>query len=94
MDALRKMALEPARRLERRVPAMRRKGRVRPGADADLAVFDPERVVDRATFEEPGRFSEGMMYVLVNGVFVVRDGRLQDGVAPGRPVRAPIGRNQ
>jgi N-acyl-D-aspartate/D-glutamate deacylase len=91
MDALRKMTLMPAERLRKRVPAMKNKGRLRVGADADVTVFDPERVIDRATFEEPGRHSEGMRYVLVNGVFVVRDGRLQEGVAPGRPVRAPIG---
>jgi dihydroorotase len=90
MDALRKMTLMPAQRLEGRVPAMKNKGRVRVGADADLTVFDPERVVDRATFEEPGKFSEGMRYVLVNGVFVVRNGELQAGVSPGRPVRAPV----
>jgi dihydroorotase len=88
-DALRKMTLMPAQRLEGRVPAMRNKGRVRVGADADVAVFDPERVVDRSTFEEPGKHSEGMQHVLVNGVFVVRDGRLQEGASPGLPVRAP-----
>jgi N-acyl-D-aspartate/D-glutamate deacylase len=84
------MTLMPAQRLQRRVPAMRDKGRLRVGADADVTVFDPERVIDRATFEEPGKYSEGMRHVLVNGVFVVRDGQLQEGVAPGRPVRAPV----
>jgi N-acyl-D-aspartate/D-glutamate deacylase len=91
MDALRKMSLMPANRLEKRVPAMKNKGRIRVGADADITVFDPERVIDRATFENPGAYSEGIRYVLVNGVFVVRDGALQENVSPGRPVRAPIG---
>jgi N-acyl-D-aspartate/D-glutamate deacylase len=90
MDALRKMTLMPARRLERRVPAMKDKGRVRIGADADITLFDPERVVDRATFEKPGAYSEGIRHVLVNGVLVVRDGVLVEEVAPGRPVRAPF----
>lgn len=90
MDALRKMALMPAQRLERRVPEMKNKGRIRVGADADVVVFDPARIIDKATFDSPGTYSEGMMHVLVNGVFVVRDGRLQEGVSPGRPVRARI----
>jgi N-acyl-D-aspartate/D-glutamate deacylase len=90
MDALRKMTLMPAERLQRRVPAMKNKSRIRVGADADIVVFDPDRVVDRATFEDPGKHSEGMRFVLVNGVAVVRDGALQENVSPGRPVRAPI----
>ncbi len=90
MDALRKMTLMPAQRLEARVPAMKNKGRVRAGADADLTVFDPERVIDRATFEKPAQYSAGIQYVLVNGTLVVRDGALVTGVAPGRGIRAPI----
>ncbi len=90
MEALRKMTLMPAHRLERRVPEMKNKGRLRVGADADLAIFDPERVIDRSTYEEPGKYSEGMPYVLVNGVPVVRDGQLLSGLYPGRAVRAPI----
>ena len=69
---------------------MKRKGRLQVGADADVVVFDPGRVLDTATFDEPGKYSEGFRYVLVNGVAVVSDGRLRDGVSPGRPVRAPI----
>jgi hypothetical protein len=90
MEALRKMTLMPAQRLEDRVPAMKKKGRVQVGADADLVAFDPNRVIDRATFQEPTLSSEGMRYVLVNGLVVVRDGVVQDGVLPGRPVRAPV----
>jgi len=88
-EAIRKMTLMPAKRLEARVPMMRSKGRLRVGADADITVFDPEHVIDRSTFEEPGRYSEGIRFVLVEGQFVVRDGALQDG-APGQPIRAPI----
>jgi dihydroorotase len=54
MDALREMTVMPAQRLERRVPAMRKKGRIRAGADADVVVFDAARVIDRATFEQRG----------------------------------------
>jgi N-acyl-D-aspartate/D-glutamate deacylase len=89
MQALRKMTLMPAQRLESRAPQMRNKGRLRPGADADIVVFDPARVIDRATYEDPARYAEGMEYVLVSGEFVVRNGRVVEGATPGRPIRAP-----
>ena len=90
MDALRKMTLMPAQRLERLVPEMHNKGRLRVGADADLTIFDPATVIDTAAFGERAKYSEGFRYVLVAGVPVVADGKLQANVAPGRPVRAPI----
>jgi len=90
MDALTKMTLMPAERLERRVPSMRNKGRIRVGADADLTIFDPATIIDKSTFQEPAKYAEGVRFVLVNGVLVVKDGQLQSGVHPGRPVRAPI----
>lgn len=90
MDALRKMTIMPARRLERRVPAMKNKGRIRIGADADLTAFDPQRVADQSTYEQPARSSIGIKYVLVNGVPIVRNGQLEAGSLPGRPVRAPL----
>jgi dihydroorotase len=88
VDAIRKMTLMPAQRLEKAVPQMRTKGRVRVGSDADITIFDAARVIDRATFESPAQPSEGIVHVLVNGVFVVRDSRLVDGVRPGVAVRA------
>lgn len=88
MDAVRKSSLLPARRLESMAPEMRNKGRVKVGADADLIVFDPARVIDKATFQNAAQYSDGCRDVLVGGVFVVRDGKLQDGVAPGQPIRA------
>ena len=90
MDALRKMTLMPVQRLERRVPAMRDKGRLRAGADADIAVFDPATVRDASTYAQPALPSLGMRYVLVNGLVVVKDGKLQAGVSAGREIRAPI----
>jgi dihydroorotase len=90
MEALRKMTLMPAQRLEGRIPAMKNKGRIRIGADADITIFDPERVIDKATFREPTKYSEGIKYVLVHGVLVVKDGQLLSGDTPGRPVRAVI----
>lgn len=91
MDALRKMTIEPARRLEARVPGMRNKGRVRVGADADITVFDPETVIDRSTYMDATIPSAGIEYVLVNGVLVVEGGELVDGVRPGQAVRAEEG---
>jgi dihydroorotase len=87
MDAIRKMALLPAQRLEQWAPAFAAKGRIKPGADADLAIFDPATVIDRATYQQPATPSEGFRHVLVNGVPVVKDGALVTGVFPGRGVR-------
>ena len=90
MTALRKMTLLPAQRLEKRAPAFRDKGRVRVGADADITVFDAGRVIDKATFEEPLQYSEGIQFVLVDGVAVVKDGQFVKGVLPGKAARAPV----
>lgn len=90
MTALKKMTLMPAQRLEKRAPMFEDKGRIRVGADADITVFDANRVIDRATYEKPLEHSEGIQFVLVNGVPVVKDGQLVDGVYPGRGARAPI----
>jgi N-acyl-D-aspartate/D-glutamate deacylase len=90
MTALRKMTLLPAERLEKRAPAFKSKGRIRVGADADITVFDPNRIIDKATFDEPLQYSDGIQFVLVNGTPVVKDGKLVEGVFPGRAARAPI----
>ena len=90
MQALRKMTIMPAQRLERRVPAMRHKGRLRIGADADITIFDAATVIDRSTYREPSLQPAGIQHVIVNGVSVVANGQPVDGVAPGRPVRARV----
>jgi N-acyl-D-aspartate/D-glutamate deacylase len=65
--ALAKMTIMPARRLEKQVPMMRRKGRLQRGADADITIFDPATVLDQATVEHPGLASVGIDWVLVLG---------------------------
>jgi N-acyl-D-aspartate/D-glutamate deacylase len=87
MEALRRMTLMPAQRLEASVPSMRNKGRIKIGADADLVAFDPDRIIDKATFENPAQYSDGIQHVLVNGVFVVRQGSFVEGVYPGIGLR-------
>jgi cytosine/adenosine deaminase-related metal-dependent hydrolase len=87
-EALSKCSLRPARLLQDRVPSMRRKGRVQPGADADIVVFDPATVSDRASYTSSTRPSAGIRHVLVDGTFVVRDSDIVADARPGRPVRA------
>ncbi|NNM34447.1 MAG: amidohydrolase family protein [Gemmatimonadetes bacterium] len=86
MEGVKKITLMPAQRLESVSPQMKRKGRVQIGADADITVFDPLRILDTATFEDDLSYSVGVEHVLVNGEFVVRDGDNVDGAMPGRAV--------
>ncbi len=89
MDALRKMTLRPAQRMEKRVPSMANKGRLQEGMDADIVVFDPETILDKGTYEDPAKPSAGIAHVLVNGVVSLRSGRFVEGASAGRAVRAP-----
>ena len=91
-EAIRKMTLMPARRLESFVPQFSNKGRISEGADADIVVFNADSVQDRSTYENPAAASEGFSWVLVGGVPVVEDGTLVDDVFPGAPARAPVRR--
>lgn len=80
-EAIRKMTSLPARTF-----GIRDRGLVREGFWADLVIFDPATVGDRATFEKPHQYSTGLDYVLVNGVPVVEEGR-PTSVRPGKVVR-------
>lgn len=82
-EAVRKLTSLPAENL-----GLRRRGRLAPGFHADLAIFDPAEVGDRATFESPHQLSVGMRHVFVNGVPVLREGT-HTGATPGRVVRGP-----
>lgn len=93
MQALAKMTIHPARRLERFAPAMQLKGRLKTGADADITVFDPARVTDHATYLDPAQPSSGIEYVLVNGVAVIEAGELQEGIFPGQAITSSVTRN-
>ena len=89
MDAIRKMTLAPAQRLEARVPSMKTKGRIRVGADADLTIFDPAKVIDRSTYEDATIPAMGIPFVIVGGQVVVDSGQVTKA-RPGRPIRAPV----
>jgi hypothetical protein len=86
MEAIRKMTLLPAQRLQDFTPGMKTKGRVQVGADADLVVFDPNLVASGATYLDAKQYSKGYHYVMVNGIFVVEEGSLVADVYPGKPV--------
>jgi len=91
MDALRKMTLLPANRLSQRIPGMKKKGRLQVDADADLVVFDPAAIIDKATYQNPVQNSAGINHVVVNGVVTLRDGSIVDGAAGGKAIRAAVG---
>lgn len=88
VDALTRCTLDAARVLEESTPAMRAKGRLREGADADLVVFDYEEITDQATYDDSVRPSRGIRHVVVDGTFVVRDASLVLDARPGRPILA------
>jgi cytosine/adenosine deaminase-related metal-dependent hydrolase len=87
-DTIARCTLLPAQVLESVTPAMRLKARIQSGCDADIVVFDPDNVTDRATYTDTLRPSAGIAHVLVDGTFVVRNGSLVVDALPGRPLRA------
>jgi N-acyl-D-amino-acid deacylase len=80
-DAIRKFSALPARRMR-----MTDRGVLKQGMWADVVVFDPDTVRDVATYDDPNRLSEGMQYVLINGVPVIEDGKMT-GALPGKVLR-------
>ncbi len=84
--AISKMTFMTAKMLEKSAPMMRFKGRIQVGADADITVFNPETVTDKATFEEGLKFSEGIEYVIVNGTVVLKKGKTVADIFPGQAV--------
>jgi cytosine/adenosine deaminase-related metal-dependent hydrolase len=87
VEAFRRCSYLPSRVLDEVAPAMRTKGLLEPGADADLVVLDPAAITDNASVLDPVRPSSGVRHLVVGGTFVIRDGQLDQGVYPGRPVR-------
>jgi dihydroorotase len=86
--AIEKMTVHTARRFEKRCPALTKKGRLGVGSDADIVIFDPTTVIDKATFDQPALRSVGFAWVLVNGTPVVAEGKLMEDARPGRGLRA------
>ena len=89
MEGIRKITLLPAQRLEQAIPGMETKGRLQIGMDADVTVFDPTTVQERATYADPAQMSAGISYVLVNGTLVLDEGEIVEGAEPGEWVRHP-----
>ncbi|HJT01257.1 MAG TPA: D-aminoacylase [Terriglobales bacterium] len=82
-DAIRKFSALPAQRMH-----LTDRGVLKQGLWADVVVFDPATIRDVATFENPNQLSQGMQYVLVNGVPVIEEGKMTDAL-PGKVLRGP-----
>jgi len=91
IEGIKRITLLPAQRLERAVPAMERKGRLQEGMDADITIFDPATVRERATYRNPDQRSVGIPFVIVNGTLVINESLPVEDAAPGRWMRHPTG---
>jgi len=89
-EALAKMTILPARRLEAKSPALRKKGRLQRGADADITVFDPHTVADTSTVENPAAYSAGIEWVLLGGQVVKDRSGVIEGVNAGQPIMSSV----
>lgn len=85
--ALGKMTLLPAQRLQKYAPIFAKKGRIQEGMDADITIFDADKIIDKASYRDPYQEAEGLTHVVVNGTVVVCDGALVEGIYPGRRLR-------
>jgi N-acyl-D-aspartate/D-glutamate deacylase len=88
MEAIEKMSLMPAKRLEKQAPALKKKGRIAKGMDADIVIFNYDTIRDRSTVERPDLMSEGIEYVLVGGQIVLSPEGLNKKVKLGEPIRS------
>lgn len=86
-DAINKMSLMPAMTLENFVPQMKKKGRLQVGMDADIVIFDPEKISAKGTYAEPYHPAVGVNYLLVMGIPVISEEKLILDAAPGQPIR-------
>jgi len=91
MDAIRKMTLMPAQRLEKATSQARRLGRLQQEAVADIVVFDPVEIHDRSTYKTPNQPSAGVRYLLVGGMLVIDNGTLTPNLHPGRAITSAEG---
>ena len=82
-EAIYKLSGLPATNLK-----IKKRGLLKKGNYADLAIFDAAKIADKATFENPHQFAEGMVHVIVNGEQVLKDGN-HTGATPGRFVKGP-----
>ena len=82
-DAIRRMTSFPAQRL-----GLRNRGLIKKGMWADLVIFDPNTIIDKATYDQPAQFPTGICYVIVNGTIVVKDQK-QYWKHPGKLIRKP-----
>ncbi|MFC5703114.1 amidohydrolase family protein [Cohnella faecalis] len=87
-DAIAKMSLMPAQRLEKQAPALKKKGRIAKGMDADIVVFDYDTISDQSTVEKPNLYSKGISYVLVNGQVALDEKGLHKDIHQGQPIKS------
>jgi dihydroorotase-like cyclic amidohydrolase len=87
-DAIAKMSLMPAQRLEKQAPALKKKGRIAKGMDADIVVFDYDKISDKSTVEKPQIVSAGIEYVLINGQVALDEQGIHKNIRAGQPIKS------
>ena len=88
MDAIKKVSYFPAKRMESSAPQMRYKGRIEIGADADITIFNPNTIIDKATVKNTSEPSIGVEYVIINGKLIKNKDGIISGVHPGKPIKS------